>query len=113
MRDDTQWLLDIIDAIERIERYSSKGREVFDKDELVQSWIVHHLQVIGEAARSLSSDLREESRSISWTKIIGMRHVLVHRYFEIDRDLVWSVVTVDLPKLKKEVEAILSDRKEE
>jgi hypothetical protein len=62
MRDDTQWLLDIIEAIERIERYSSRGRDAFERDELVQNWIVHHLQVIGEAARSLSSDLREEKQ---------------------------------------------------
>ncbi len=107
MRDDTQWLLDIIEAIERIERYSSRGRDAFERDELVQNWIVHHLQVIGEAARSLSSDLREENKDIPWAKIIGMRHILVHRYFEIDRDLVWSVVVGDLPQLKQRVEAIL------
>ncbi len=41
MRDDTQWLLDIIEAIERIERYSSRGRDAFETDELIQNWIVH------------------------------------------------------------------------
>jgi uncharacterized protein with HEPN domain len=110
MRDDTQWLLDIIEAIDRIERYSSRGRDVFDGDELVQNWIANHLQLIGEAARSLSSDLRESNKEVPWAKIIGMRHVLVHRYFEIDRDLVWSVVMGDLPELKQRIEAILEDR---
>jgi uncharacterized protein with HEPN domain len=100
MRDDTQRLLDIIEAIDRIERYSSRGRDVFERDELVQNWIVNHLQLIGEAARSLSSDMREANKDVPWAKIIGMRHVLVHRYFEIDRDLVWSVVNGDLPELK-------------
>jgi uncharacterized protein with HEPN domain len=52
MRDDAQLLLNIIEAIERIERYSSRGRDVFERDELVQNWIVNHLQVIGVAARS-------------------------------------------------------------
>jgi uncharacterized protein with HEPN domain len=99
-----------IEAIERIERYSSRGRYVFERDELVQNWIVNHLQVIGEAARSLSPDLREENKDIPWTKIIGMRHILVHRYFEIDSDLVWSVVTGDLPKLKQRIKAILEER---
>jgi len=110
MRDDTQWLLDIIEAIDRIERYSSRGRDAFEADELFQNWIVHHLQVIGEAARSLSSDLREENKDIPWAKIIGMRHILVHRYFEIDQDLVWSVVVGDLPQLKQRVEAILEEK---
>jgi len=110
MRDDTQWLLDIIEAIDRIERYSSRGWDVFERDELVQNWIVNHLQLIGEAARSLSSDLRESNKEVPWAKIIGMRHILVHRYFEIDRNLVWSVVTVDLPELKQRIEAILEER---
>lgn len=43
MRDDTEWLLDIIEAIERIERYASRGRDAFEKDELIQNWIVNHL----------------------------------------------------------------------
>jgi len=110
MRDDTQMLLDIIEAIDRIERYASRGRDAFESDELVQNWIVNHLQVIGEAARSLSADLRDSNKEVPWAKIIGMRHILVHRYFEIDRDLVWSVVAGDIPELKQRVEAILEER---
>lgn len=110
MRDDTQLLLDMIEAINRIERYSSRGKDVFESDELIQNWIVNHLQVIGEAARSLSIELRNSNKEVPWTKIIGMRHVLVHRYFEIDQDLVWSVVAGDLPELKRRVEAILEER---
>ena len=68
MRDDTQLLLDIVEAIDRIERYSSRGRDVFESDELVQNWIVNHLQVIGEAARSLSADLRDSNKEVPWAK---------------------------------------------
>ncbi len=110
MRDDTQLLLDILEAISRIEQYSSRGKDAFEGDELVQNWIVNHLQVIGEAARSLSADFREANKDVPWAKIIGMRHILVHRYFQIDRDLVWSVVVGDLPELKQRVEAILEER---
>ena len=68
MRDDTQMLLDIIEAIDRIERYASRGRDAFESDELVQNWIVNHLQVIGEAARSLSVDLRDSNKEVPWAK---------------------------------------------
>jgi uncharacterized protein with HEPN domain len=54
MRDDRERLLDILEAIERIEKYTAKGREVFEEDELIQTWVIHHLEVIGEATRSLS-----------------------------------------------------------
>jgi uncharacterized protein with HEPN domain len=56
MRDDREWLLDILEAIERIEKYSSRGRQTFEEDELIQNWILHQLQIIGEALRSISDD---------------------------------------------------------
>lgn len=60
MRDDKERLKDIEEAIERIEKYASKGKKAFQSDELIQSWIVRHLQIIGEATRSLSSDCRDK-----------------------------------------------------
>ncbi|MGA9097445.1 MAG: DUF86 domain-containing protein [Methanotrichaceae archaeon] len=115
MRDDKEWLLDIhiLDAIERIEKYSSRGRQAFEEDELIQSWIVHHLQIIGEALRSISEDFRREHREIPWKETVGMRNVLVHRYFELDVDLVWKAVTRDLPDLKEKIIAILEEGKED
>jgi len=84
MRDDQRRLLDIAEAIERIEKYASKGREAFEGDELIQSWIVHHLQMTGEAARAISSELKDEHSEMPWQQIVGMRNILVHRYFEVD-----------------------------
>jgi len=107
VRDDRERLQDILEAIERIERYSAKGRKAFESDELVQNWIVRHLQIIGEATRSLSLDLREKHPDISWSKIIGMRNILVHDYFGIDVDVVWSAVERDLPELKRKITALL------
>jgi uncharacterized protein with HEPN domain len=59
MRDDRERLLDIQEAIERIEKYAAQGQEAFERDELIQTWIVHHLQIIGEASRAISSSLRD------------------------------------------------------
>ena len=107
MRDPRERLRDILEAIERIERYTSRGRAEFDRDELVQTWVLRHLQIIGEATRVLPDDVRSMAPDIPWGQISGMRHVLVHDYFGIDLDLVWNAVERDLPELKRAAERLL------
>ncbi len=108
MRDDRVRLADILEAIERVERYADRGRGAFDADELIQTWIVHHLQIIGEAARGLSDGLRSAHGEIPWPQIVGMRNILVHDYFGIDAEEVWTAAVRDLPLLKAQVEALLA-----
>ena len=86
MRDDRVYLLDILEAIERIEKYTAQGREAFEVNELIQTWVVHHIQIIGEATRKLSQDLRIHYSEVPWTQIMAMRNILVHDYFRIDLD---------------------------
>jgi len=88
MRDDRERLLDIIDAIERINKYAARGKEAFENDELVQNWIVHHLQNLGEAAAKISDSFKEQHEYVPWAKIIGMRNILVQDYFGIDINVV-------------------------
>jgi uncharacterized protein with HEPN domain len=107
VRDDREKLRDILEAIERINRYAVQGRQNFEENELIQVWMIQHLQIIGEACRSLSSDTRNRNSELPWSRIIGMRNILTHNYFEIDLDVVWSTVDNDLPDLKRKVEAIL------
>ena len=109
MMSDRERLLDIQEAIERIEKHSAVGREGFDEDELIRTWIVHHLQIIGEAARGLSSEIRSRHSEVPWPQIIAMRNILVHQYFEIDRDLVWGVVERELPALKAAVSRMIAE----
>jgi len=110
MRNARERLLDILEAIERIDRYAVRGRETFERDELIQNWTTHQLQIIGEAAARITPDLRENHPEVPWRQIIGMRNVLTHGYFDIDLDIVWSVVERDLGKLRSQVEAIVSER---
>ena len=86
-----------------------RGREAFDRDELIQSWFVRHLQIIGEAARALPEGIRGRAPDVPWQKIVGMRHILVHDYFAVDTDVVWDVVQSDLPDLKRRVERLLAE----
>jgi len=99
MRDEKERILDILEAIERIQKYAARGRDAFEQDELIQNWIVHHLQVIGEAAANISCEFTDAHPEIPWPKIIGMRNILVHHYFGIDLNVVWSAVENDLPLL--------------
>ncbi len=108
MRNTTERLLDIQEAIAQINKYTDQGRDKFDQDELVQSWVIHHLQIIGEAARAIPSDFKKQHPEISWGRMSGMRNVIVHIYFGIDPDIVWEVVEHDLPSLKANIEAILN-----
>jgi uncharacterized protein with HEPN domain len=101
-------LRDILEAIERVERYASRGRSAFQQDELIQTWILRHLQIIGEAARAVPETVRAVAPEIPWSKITGMRHVLVHDYFGIDLDLVWNAVERDLPELKAAATRVLA-----
>ena len=109
MRSDRERLLDIQEAIERIEKYTSRGRDAFENDELIQTWVLHHLQIIGEAVRALSPQTIEYSKSTEWPKIIGMRNILVHNYFSIDTDIVWAVIENDLQPLKSYIRALLGN----
>ncbi|MDH5429773.1 MAG: DUF86 domain-containing protein [Nitrospirota bacterium] len=109
MRNEGERLLDIQEAITRIEKYSASGRSPFENDELIQSWIVRHLQIIGEAVRALPNHFRDQHPQIPWSNIIGMRNALVHEYFDIDTDIVWTVIERDLPILKQEIENILQE----
>jgi uncharacterized protein with HEPN domain len=88
LRDPAERLLDILEAITAIERYSNCEKRAFESDELLQTWFVRNLQIIGEAARTIPEEVRELAPSIPWPQIGGMRNILVHGYFEIDTDLV-------------------------
>jgi uncharacterized protein with HEPN domain len=109
MRDSRERLRDILDAIDSIERYSVKGKAAFDDDELIQTWIVHHLQIIGEAASKLDPLFQESHSNISWSQIIAMRNILIHDYFGVDRQEIWITVERDLSQLKKQIQELLSE----
>ena len=107
MRSDRERLLDILEAIDRIEKYAVRGRAAFENDELVQNWIVRHMQILGEAIRHISEEIKNKNPDIPWSEITGMRNILVHGYFDVDLDILWNAVTGNIPLLKKKIRKIL------
>ena len=108
MRDDAERLKDILEAIAAIERYRNRGKDDFLRDELLQVWMVHHLQIIGEAASRVSDGLRQAHPELPWEQMVAMRNLLVHQYFGVDSEETWSTVERDVPDLKRRAEVLLA-----
>lgn len=109
MRDPRERPRDIVEAIDAIERYTHAGRDRFDRDELVRSWVLRHLQIIGEAAARLPDEVRAGALEIPWPQVIATRNILVHGYFDVDADIVWSAVEDGLPPLRRAAERLLAE----
>ena len=107
MRSDRERLHDILDAVDRIEAQAARGRDAFAGDELAQTAVIRWVEIIGEAARGLTEELRRAHPEVPWRQMVAMRNVLIHGYFDIDVDLVWSVAENDLPKLGAQIRAIV------
>ena len=112
MRRDVERLRDIIEAIDAIEKYTVDGRKRFDNDELVRTWCLRHIEIIGEAVSRLSVPLRDTYSHAPWREVIGTRNALIHGYFDIDWSAVWNVVERDLPPFKAIISEILKESSE-
>lgn len=73
----------------------------------MQSHLLRYIQIIGEAAWRVSGALKRAHAEVPWKRIAAMRHVLVHDYFRVDPDQVWTVATIHVPVLQPQIEAIL------
>lgn len=105
---DVAYLYHILDAITRIEEYLQEvTEEDFHRRYLIQDGVIRQIEIIGEATKQLSRDLREKTVHIPWSDIAGMRDKLTHHYFGVDIGEVWLTATEDLPVLKVEVEKIV------
>ncbi|MFH1112730.1 MAG: DUF86 domain-containing protein [Pseudomonadota bacterium] len=107
MRSQRDRLLDMLEAMEEIEEYSSLGHDAYVQNKLIQGWMILQLERIGEAAASLSESIRSECPHIPWQDIVGMRNLLIHEYFGISPTRVWMTVVNDIPVLKDCVNRIL------
>lgn len=98
---------DIWEAVEKIERYvSGLNRDAFVKDDKTVDSVVRNLEIIGEAANRLPQDFKTQHSDIDWPKVIGLRHRIVHDYFNIDVEIVWEIIQKDLPAFKSKLSPI-------
>jgi uncharacterized protein with HEPN domain len=108
MKDDRLYLTHILERIERIRAQTAGGREHFFQSDAAQDAVIRNLEVIGEAAKKVSTQLRKQYPDTPWQRISGMRNRLIHDYFDVDLLIVWNVVATQLGPLETQVRAILA-----
>lgn len=110
-KNDSVYLSHILDSIELIEEYTGNmEKDDFLSSNLVQDGTIRQIEIIGEATKNLSLDLREKYTQVPWKDVAGMRDRLIHHYFGVNLKDVWYTVKVDIPSLKNEILAILDDQ---
>ena len=100
---DAIYLEHVAERIRRIEEAAETGREAFEASHVLQDAIIRNFEVIGEAVKQLSPELREAHPNVPWQRVAGFRDVLIHDYMGVDLDEVWNVIDKDLPRLKQTV----------
>jgi uncharacterized protein with HEPN domain len=104
---DRVYLLHILEAIGWINSYTTAGQTSFLGERMIQDAVIRNLEVIGEAVKNLSPELRVEHPDIPWQRIAGLRDVLIHHYFGVNLNTVWGIVENRLPELEAVVRALL------
>jgi len=104
---DRLFLKHILDAISDIESFTADGRVGFMADRKTQSAVVRQLEIMGEAVKNLSATLTASESAVPWRQIAGTRDRLIHAYFRVDLDAVWSMIEQDLPALNAHARRIL------
>ncbi|WP_036483187.1 DUF86 domain-containing protein [Myxosarcina sp. GI1] len=99
-------------AKEAISFVEGRSRKDLDKERMLSLALVRLIEIIGEAANNISSQKQEQYSEIPWRRIIGMRNRLIYAYFEVDLEIVWQVVTKDLPTILPQIEAAISKLKD-
>lgn len=108
MRSSRLLLQDMLDAVSEVIQTLPATRSEFDANKFVQSHILRHIQIIGEVAWRLPESIKEQHPQVPWRLMAGMRHVLVHDYFEVNWTRVYQTAHEDIPALNLYLTAILN-----
>ncbi len=99
--------------IEAISFIKARNRQDLDKERVLSLALVKLIEIIGEAANNISVEKQNQYSQIPWRRIIGMRNRLTHAYFEVDLEIVWQVVSCDLPNILPQIKTAISELENE
>ena len=105
---DKERLLHIIEAIDNIcEFVENKTFAIYKSDKILRFAVIKNLEIIGEAAYLLTKELKANNPNIEWSEMIGMRHILVHGYYQIKDEIIWATIETELSPLKEKITTLL------
>ena len=102
IKSDRVYLEHILESIDKIENFTNEiSRFDFDRNVMIQDAVIRNIEIIGEATKKISKSFTQSHKEIPWPAMAGMRDKLIHDYLDVDIDVVWKTVEVDLPLLKE------------
>jgi uncharacterized protein with HEPN domain len=108
MKDNKIFLGHILECIMIIKNYvKGVSREDFEKDIQLQDAVIRRIEIIGEAAKNISEEFKEDHPEIPWYKMIGIRNTVIHEYFGVKIGVVWDVCQKSIDELKTAIEKII------
>jgi uncharacterized protein with HEPN domain len=110
VKDDRLYLHHMLERCERIMRFTGPGRAAFMASEELQDAVIRNVEVIGEAAKRVSAEVRGRLASLDWKSICGMRDVLIHDYIGVDLEEVWNVASARIPELQAALQQFLASQ---
>ncbi len=105
MKSDRIYINHILECIDNINSYVQDEKE-FLSSRLIQDAVIRNLEIVGEATKKISKELREREKLVPWSEMAGLRDVLIHNYFGVDLSIVWKVVEIELPRIKPQLQRI-------
>ena len=104
------YLIDVKTSCTRIIRYTkNKSKTQFVNNQILIDAVARNIEIIGEAGSKIPSKIRKDLPQISWKQLVGMRNKLIHEYFDLNIDVLWSTIIDDVPVLKRQLSKVIKD----
>jgi len=104
------YLQDILDAIEKIKKYTAKvDYEMFSKNQMMIDAVLMNIAIIGESVKKIPEDVKRRYPDIPWKDIAGMRDKVIHDYFGVDVNIVWETIKKNVPELEQKIKVMLKE----
>ena len=109
-RDPLVFVEDILESMDKIESYV-QGMDFSDfaMNDMVIDAVLRNLEIIGEASRNIPDDIRERYSEIPWKEMMGLRNIVIHGYFSVDLDIIWEIITEDIPPTRTKIEKMFRE----
>lgn len=109
MKDDKFYIINILESIEKIQSYTKDGKDFFMANTLIQDAVIRNFEIIGEATKKISLDLRSKYTNIPWKNIAGLRDILIHDYLNVDINQVWNIIEFNLNELNLNLKRLINE----